>query len=143
MEYHSWYRILILKHCIINIDFDSWFWKGPVLSINQQGIAQYTPMHTYILLILILNLDFDWLSSQESWYWYWIMAIFQEFFSWFWCWLCHRIFKNFDFDIEFSNTFSIKLILVLNFLYKFQKSWYWYWLCGWHFKNFDIDIEFF
>ena len=119
---------------------------------------------------MILNLDFDWLSSQESWFWYWIRTIFQEFLSWFWCWLCHTVFKNFDIDIEFSNTFSIKLILVLisikhfknldididsaadfskilililNSSYSFQEFWYWFWIFFANFNNLDFDIDIF
>ena len=117
---------------------------------------------------MILNLDFDLLSSQEFWFWYWIRTIFQEFLSWFWCWLCHGIFKNFDFDIEYSNTFSIKLILVLKFCTHFknldididsaidisknlililnsskffQEFWYWFWIFFASFNNLDFDID--
>ena len=80
--------------------------------------------------------------------------------------MCHRVFKNFDFDIEFSYTFSIKLILkffthfknhdididsvpniskilILNPSNFFQECWYWFWLFFANFSNLDFGIEIF
>ena len=124
-----------------------------------------------------VHLDF---IDFESWFWLvelsriLILILnhdnFSRIFSWFWCWLCHRIFKNFDFDIEFSNTFSIKLILVLKFFTHFknldididsaadisnilililnsfiffQEFWYWFWIFFASFNNLDFDIDIF
>ena len=109
MECHSWFLILILNRCNINIDCDSRFWNVPALWLNHLAIAQCTLMQTQNVIALDFYINFDCLSFQGSRFEIEIPRIFQ---SWFWCWLCDRVFKNFDIDFHFLRTLQSILKIV-------------------------------